>query len=266
MLPDASRARFDWVGWLVAAVPFGLLVAVGSLIMLFVLFRPLGESRRAPERLTMQMAILGPVSERERRTIWIMGLTVLGFVLGPMVGMDIRIVAPITLVLAVLFGIFDKQGLRELDWGYMLFLGVVLTVPNVLAGVGLDKPIASAILGILGAIGGGPIIFLLVTATITVLTRLVMDQYQGIVLFCTTLMPAAVSLGIDPWLVAITVLATSAMWFVPNQTNSYLMAYAGSEGRLFTHRAARTACFWYLIVVLGSIVLSVPYWRYLGLL
>jgi hypothetical protein len=79
-------------------------------------------------------------------------------------------------------------------------------------------------------------------------------------------MPVASSIGLNPWLVAVTVVACSAMWFLPNQTNSYLVAYAGSEGRLFSHTQARSACVWYLLIVLAGIVLSIPYWHLLGLL
>jgi len=266
LLPEADRVTFNWVGWLAAAAPLGIAVAAGSILMLFLIFRPPSQSRTAPERVDMQMALLGRMSPRELKVTWVMVLTLAGFIFGPLVGIDIRVVAPLTFVLAVLIGVSDKRSLQELDWGYLVFLGVVLTVPAVLAHVGLDDVIANKLSDVLDVVGRDPLIFLLATCAITMVARLAVDQYQGTVLFCTMLMPAAASLGINPWLVAVTVLATSAMWFVPNQTNSYVVTYASSEGRLFSHGQARLACFWYVAVVVGGLMLSVPYWRAMGLL
>ena len=40
LLPAADRARFSWVVWLLAALPMGLVILAGSIVMLLVLFRP----------------------------------------------------------------------------------------------------------------------------------------------------------------------------------------------------------------------------------
>jgi hypothetical protein len=91
-------------------------------------------------------------------------------------------------------------------------------------------------------------------------------QVQALLLLGLMLIPAAPSLGLDPWLVVVTLLATSAVWFFPSQTPGYPLAYSAAEGRLFTHTQARRAALGYVGVVLVSLGLSVPYWHLLGLL
>src|SRR5439155_26428679 len=40
LLPEASRARFDWAHWLGAAAPLGIFVSFGGLALRFLLLRP----------------------------------------------------------------------------------------------------------------------------------------------------------------------------------------------------------------------------------
>ena len=64
LLPEASRARFSWVGWFGATVPLALCVVLGSLVLLWVMFRPEPVARLPLERVSLQVAVLGPVAPR----------------------------------------------------------------------------------------------------------------------------------------------------------------------------------------------------------
>lgn len=88
----------------------------------------------------------------------------------------------------------------------------------------------------------------------------------AILLLSLAVIPVAPTLGIDPWVVIVTILATSFPWFIPSQTPEYLVAHSASEGRLYSHAQARRVSFAYTAVVLAGLVLSVPYWHLLGLL
>jgi len=103
-------------------------------------------------------------------------------------------------------------------------------------------------------------------AGISLLIRLALDQDLTVVLVGVTLLPVAPRVGVDPWIVVISVLAMSVAWFLPSQTLSYLVAQSASEGRLFSHAQARRFAFAYTALVLVGLMVSVPYWRLLGLL
>ena len=107
---------------------------------------------------------------------------------------------------------------------------------------------------------------MLAVAGISLLIRLALDQDLTVVLVGVTLLPVAPRIGVDPWVVVITVLATSVAWFLPSQTISYLVAQSASEGRLFSHAQAQRFALAYTTLVLVGLALSVPYWRLLGLL
>ena len=197
--------------------------------------------------------------------IAVLCLTVGGWIAAPFIGLDLATVALLGLLLAVAGGAFDLRAFQGLDWDFLLFIGVVLSIGKLAVGLRLDRAAATAIGGIFQSWTPGTTVFVLAVAVISVLVRLMIEQDLTVVLGGLTLIPVAPALGAHPWLVVIALLATSVAWFVPSQTPSYLVAQAASEHRLFSHEQARRfAVAWTLLTLLG-LALCVPYWRMLGL-
>jgi di/tricarboxylate transporter len=265
-MPPDSRARFDWLHWLIAALPFGLVVLVGSLIMLFAVFRPGRAAETARGRVDTQLAVLGPLSKAERSIIAVLLVTLAGWIAAPYLGLEVGTVAILGLLGAVLTGNFDRSSFKELDWNYLIFYGVALSLAGLIVALKLDQGAAELIGALFGRLGTGPLTLVLGVAAISLITRLVIGQDHGALLLSLALIPVAPTMGADPWVVVVTLAATSTLWFLPNQTPTYLVAYAASEGRLYSHAQARRAAFGYTVVTLLGLVVSVPYWHLLGLL
>jgi di/tricarboxylate transporter len=266
LLPDASRARFNWVGWVVAAAPLGLFVALGSLLLLRTMFRPEPLAQQAAQRVSLQVAALGTVTPREIGTMAILGLTVAGWIVAPWLGLDLAVIALVGLLAAVALGTFDRAALQSLDWGFLVFFGVVLAVGRLSVTVGLDRIAGTVVDRVLGTAQPGPLLFLLAVAVAGLVVRLALDQELTVVLLCVTLLPVASRVGVEPWLVVIALLTTSVAWFLPSQTPSYLVAQSASEGKLFAHAQAQRFAIVYTLLILAGLALCVPYWRALGLL
>jgi di/tricarboxylate transporter len=218
------------------------------------------------QRLRRQVAVLGPVAPREKGAIVVLVLTVTGWVAAPWLRLDLAAIALLGLLAMVALGLFDRPALQSLDWSFLIFFGVVLTVGRLSVTVGLDRAAAATVEWLLGRAQPGPLLFVLAVAAISLLIRLALDQDLSVVLMGVTLLPVAPRIGVDPWVVVITVLALSVAWFLPSQTVSYLVAQSASEGRLFSHAQAQRFAFGYTALVLLGLTLSVPYWRLLGLL
>jgi di/tricarboxylate transporter len=266
LLPEASRARFSWVGWFVAAAPLALMVAGGSMLLLRSLFPPEPVMPLPLRRVSLQMAMLGPVARRETGTIAVLVATVAGWVAAPWLGVDLATIALLGLLATVALGTFDRAALQSLDWSFLLFFGTVLTIGRLGATVGLDRLAATTVDRLLGSAQPGPWLFVLAVAGVSLLTRLVLDQDLTVVLIGVTLLPVAPRVGVDPWLVVIALLSMSVAWFLPSQTPSYLVAQSASEGRLFSHPQAQRFAIAYTVLTLLALVLCLPYWRWLGLL
>jgi di/tricarboxylate transporter len=89
LLPEASRARFGWIQWLVAAGPLGAFLGLGALLLLFLLLRPAPVSAPPRERIGLQVALLGPLSAREITVAVILAMTVAGWIVAPWLSLDL---------------------------------------------------------------------------------------------------------------------------------------------------------------------------------
>lgn len=265
LLPEASRHQFDWVHWFISALPLGAVVAVGGLVMLMLVLRPGQSAAPSPERVNVQLAVLGPPRWRELAMLGLLLLTVAGWIVAPGLGVDVGLIALLGLLGSVMTGNLDRSALQELDWNYLVFYGIALSLNRLGAALGLDHLIGTVVGGQLGQLGLGPLGLVLALGALALLTRLVLPPEQAILLLGLTLIPAAPGLGLHPWVIAMTLLATSVQWLLPSQTPSYLVAYSASEGRLYSPTQAWRAAAGFVVVTFIGLVLVLPYWHLLGL-
>ena len=266
LLPEASRARVGWIQWLVAAGPLGAFLAAGAVALLFVLLRPTPIGAPPPERLGLQVALLGPPSMREVTMAVVLLLTVAGLIAAPWLRLDLATVALLGLLAAVAVGSFDGPALQALDWGMLLFFGVVLSLGRLAGSLGIDAAAGALIGELLGPARPGPLAMVLSVAVVSLALRLVLEQDLTVLLVSLALIPVATAAGVEPWAVTIALLATSVVWFLPFQTSAYMVARSASEDRLFSHEQARRFALAYAGLTLIGLALAVPYWRLLGLL
>ena len=266
LLPEASRARFSWIQWLVAAGPLGAFLGLGALLLLFALLPAAPVSVPPRERIGLQVALLGPPSAREITMAVILVLTVAGWVVAPWLRLDLASAALLGLLAAAVAGSFDGAALQALDWGMLLFLGAVLSLGRLAAVLGIDAQAGALIQWLLGDRRPGSLGLVLAVALVSLVVRLALEQDLTVLLVSFALIPVASAAGVEPWTVTIALLATSVAWFFPFQTSSYMVARAASEDRLFTHEQARRFALAYAGLTLLGLVLAVPYWRLLGIL
>ncbi len=272
LLPESTRARFDWLHWFLAAAPLGLLVGLGSLAVLFLTLRPEADASASRERVVAQLAVLGPPTFREVAMVAVLLLTIVGSVMAPQLGLDLGTVAVLGLLGATVSGNFDRKAFQELDWDFLVFSGVALSIGTLVHALHIDQLVAENISHELQALGAqfgeaavSPLVFLLGVAVVNLALRVVIEQIEVTFLLMLALVPVAPTVGVDPWVIVITLLATSSMWFFPDETHAYVVALESSEERLFTHAQGRKVAYGYAAVTLLALALCFPYWSMLGL-
>jgi hypothetical protein len=77
--------------------------------------------------------------------------------------------------------------------------------------------------------------------------------------------PFAHAAGLSPLIMGLVALKAGNLFLLPQQSPYYLTLYYGTEERAFGHRDARPFAWVYAGAVLAGFLLSLPYWRALGL-
>lgn len=264
LMPIKDQVEFTWLRWFISAAPLGAIIAAGSFLAMRALFRsgPVPAPSRDPLRL--QRAILGPPSRRELAILAIVGLMLAGWIVGPRFLWQPGVVALFAFIaIMVATGV---SNLKDLDWEYLVFFGVALSIADVADGLQLDKIVGEAAAASLAQLGLGGAAFVILAGVLTIVTKSLLAADQAILLLSLALIPVATAVHISPWLAAVAILALGLSWHIPAQSPEYLVAYGASHGRLYSHAQARRLAFAYDGIALGGLAVCLPYWHLLGLI
>jgi DASS family divalent anion:Na+ symporter len=222
--------------------------------------------RGVREVVQRQAATLGPLSQRELVTFAAVVLFAVGLVGQPVFRVDGAWVALGALALLFVGGALDRDGYRRtIDWGYLTFFGVLLSVSNVLHGVHVDDWLATVLTPAARSVGNSAELLIMLSLLVIAL-RLVLPSIPARYLLTITVVPIAAPLGISPWVAGFVVFVMSEPWLIANQGTLLQMMRGETEGQAFTDKQSVLLGVGLTVATLMAIALSIPYWLALGLI
>jgi anion transporter len=266
LLPPASRARFGFIQWFLAGLWLHVVIFVITWLAIVAWLRPERAVVRSRDTVRAQLRILGPMTRGERVAIAVLVALVLAFVAGPAVGLDPAWAALVAMVALGAANVLDAQAFRGINWQFMVFFGVMLSLGEVFHALGVDAWLAARVAVPLTPLGHNPTLFILAVALAGYAVNFFVRWQAACGLMTLVLVPVALPLGIEPWIVGMTALVTTNMWFLPYQSTIYQALYYGTDEKAFAHGQVRKVALAYGVACLAGLAASVPLWRAMGLL
>lgn len=269
LLPADVQARFDMLHWLLAALPWFVVVVVLTYASIVLLYRPKGEGATKDVKAPSQKSEnLGPMSRHEKQMCAIILATVVLWVAEPLHHIPAHIVALAAFVLVIACGILGKDGLRkDIAWEPLVFVGIAMGLPNVFGEVGIQDWAVQVAGPAFEALAGNPYLFVLGAAVITLVVRfLIVSEMAYLNIVMVFLVPLCASVGFNPWVVGFAMYAVITPWFVLYQSATYLAAFYSVDGQMAHHADLAKYCVVYTLICMLALVVSVPYWQWMGLL
>jgi DASS family divalent anion:Na+ symporter len=208
------------------------------------------------------------MSREEKITLVVLLLTIALWITERMHGLSEGVVAVTSMCVLLGFNIFDREDFRGgIDWPAIIFIGSVNNLGTVVQALGIDKYIGHALESSITAYMSNVYLFIVLLVAVMVMTRFVIVSITAaVVVFALVLVPLAAAHGINPWIIAVVVFASTNTWFAFYQNSTYLCAFYATGGEMVKHRQmVRLAAIYVAVSTLG-LLLSVPYWRLLGLI
>lgn len=270
VLPVEAQRDLNWITWALYGAPANIILFVGMLASLLWLYRPApGDRRLTGDRATLlalQQALLGPMSRHEKIALGV-GIGLLaGFITQPLHGVDPAWVAVLAAGVLAATRVVTADTLRAVNWNFALLFGVLISLATVFKHTQLDRWIADRIAATVGDLIATPVVFVLALALLCFAVSFVVRWQAAAPLITIALAPVASASGVHPFVVGLVALIAGNGFFLPYQSTSYLALCAGTGGQLFAHRQALPAAFAYAAWAMAAVALSVPVWRWMGLL
>jgi di/tricarboxylate transporter len=264
VLPEATRAEVSWLVWLQAVLVLEGVSLGAALGWIVWQCRPAEQSPVRETVLQAQLELLGPPSRDEHITA-LVALVVLGaWITQPWHGVDPAWLTLAGLCLLVATQVLDRTALQQVDWAFLLFMGIAFSLADLAAHVGADAWFAARAREALGGLTS-PASAVAAAVLLTMAIRFALPWQTAVPLLTVALTPFAQAAGLSPFIMALVALKAGNVFLLPQQSPYYLTLYYGTEERAFGHREARPFAWVYAGAVLAGFLLSLPYWRALGL-
>jgi anion transporter len=270
VLPAEAQKDLNWVTWALYGAPATIILFVGVVASIVWLYRPAaGDRQRSSGQaasLALQRALLGPMSRDEKIALGVGIGLLLGFTTQPLHHVDPAWVAVLAAGVLAATRVVTVATLRAVNWDFALLFGVLISLATVFGRTGLDRWMAERIAAAAGDPSAAPVVFVVVVALLCFAISFVVRWQAAAPLITIALAPVASAAGVHPFIVGLIALLAGNGFFLPYQSTAYLALYSGTGGKLFTHAQALPAALAYGIWTMIALALSVPVWRWMGLL
>ena len=269
LMPEHIRGELTLVRWTVAMLPWGIVTFLGAFASISLLYKPKHKIEISREHINEMLHDLGPVSRDEKITIAVVGICMLCWVFERQ--LDIPSVVPALMGMGLLmsFGVINKVDYNtHISWSLIAFVGCAINMTHAISAVGIDKWIGDNFASSLAGVISNPYLFMTAVAGAMVATRfIIIDPLTCFTLYIVVLSPFCEAAGISPWILAMCTYIFCQPWFARYQNVNYLAGFAsaGGDDKLDFTKSVRY-CFAYNIVALAGVLVSIPYWRLLGLI
>jgi sodium-dependent dicarboxylate transporter 2/3/5 len=264
-LDRVTGLHFDFMRWMVFALPIGIAAQVGMLVLSVRRWPPaIKHAAGLTESVQRDLAALGPVRPAEYRAMAVFGLAILGW-LSPSVlrlglgedalatgwaerSLSESIVALLAASLLFIIPAADTQSepqrarqpllswerATRIDWGTVFLLGSGLALGDLAIDTGLADAIGNTLENLLGA-GASPLLMLFAITTVTIYMTELVSNTATINMLLPVVIPLATRTGGDPVPVVITAaIAASFAFMLPVSTPPNAIVYGTGRVRLPT--------------------------------
>ena len=269
LLPQTIKADFGWLSWFLVALPSAVLITVFMGAAIHTLL-PLSTAERndlAGKNLQLNVDELGPISSRDWIAVSALLVTVAGWLTAQLHGINETWIALAGLLIFLLTGTLDAdQFKRKLDWGLVIFIGVLNSMGALTAHLKVDRWLIEISKDSLERFHSGPYGFLIALFVLVSAARFLLRKPVCAALFPLVLIPLSDSVGIHPGVLVVVSCMIAECFILGYQDGPYQIAYAGDGDSPFSHSQARRILAAKYLATILAIFVSIPYWRMLGLM
>jgi DASS family divalent anion:Na+ symporter len=267
LFPKAYQ-NVTWASWLLYALPWAIVVFIGSGLAIYYLYKP-PQTVALPKRFASdELTRLGPMGRDEKLTFLVMVVTLALWMTESIHKISSGEVAVLSICVLLAFNVLNRDDFRKgIDWSAIVYVGCIMNIGMVFQALKIDMWLGHALEPTIARFLSNPYLFVVVLAISVFLARFVIISLAATaVIFTIVLTPLVTTHGMHPWIIAFVSFASANIWFLFFMNSYYLLSFYGTGGEMVEHRQMIKLSFAYAVIAIIGFLVSVPYWRLLGLI
>ena len=268
LLPQSMRETFTWTYWLQCGITWGIFMLAVMAFAILVLYKPKEDVAMPAGFVASELKKLGTISAKEKITLITLVSTLLLWMTEKIHGIPASMAALTALCVLLAAQVFDREDFRKLIvWDAVFNLGAIIGLGSVIPALKIDKWIGQVLGPILTPFVANIAIFAVCLSITVYLVRFILvSQTSTVAVMIIVFLPLAIQHNINPWIVAFIIYCASNVWNTFYQSPAWLAGYYATGGEMVTHRQMIKLSVSYMIVSVLGILISIPVWRFMGLL
>jgi anion transporter len=267
LFPKAYQ-NVTWTSWLVYALPWAIVTFIGTTLAIYFLYKPAQTAPLSKSFGSDELARLGPMKRDEKITAVVLVLT-LGFWMTESIHrISSGEVAVFSICALLALNVIDRSDFRRgIDWSAIIYVGCIMNIGSVFQALKIDMWLGHALGPAVSTFVSNPYLFVVALALAVYLSRLVIISLAATaVIYTIVLSPLVITHGMHPWIIAFVSFAASNIWFLFFMNSYYLLSFYATGGEMVEHRQMIKLSAAYAAVAIVGFLVSVPYWRLVGLI
>lgn len=267
LLPQETINKTTWGSWFLDSLPFTGIYFLVSFLFIINAYRPQKHNEIKETMVKPQLDSLGKITKQEGILLFVILLTILGFITQSLHHIQPAFIAGAGFIILFASNILTEKNIKtDIDWNFMLSFGALISLGSIISASGLPKLFSEELSPFLSHFKNSPTTFLVVVSLLVIIARFALPLPAGLLVGILPTVPIAVSIGINPIVIAFVVLIASNPWFMIHQNSVYQNFMEATSGKVFEHKTVWKMSFWQCVAIFIAIMASVPYWTFRGLM
>lgn len=259
----------SWLGWFKYMSVPGLAASALTCLTQLLVFKPTVPFKVDKEQLREEASKLGPMSAKEKRTLFWVGLAVLFWATDAFHGIHpgwIAALAAVGLALPRIGNVITPATWSSVPMGTLFFLIAAMGIGKVGEYTGMNTWVANLVLP--ETAPTNPFIFAALVTAVAVCIHMVLGSVLAVLsIVAPTMITFAQAAGWDPLVGSLlSYIAILGHWILPMHSMNVLVGVGESGGMYDDMDAARLGIPVTLVVFIVNILVAIPWWMLTGLI
>ncbi|MBK5958674.1 hypothetical protein CCR97_10690 [Rhodoplanes elegans] len=258
----------SWMDWLLWSLPWGLVVGVGMTVAILILYAPKEKVALPANYGKEALAKIGPMTKDEKIVLAVLICALLMWMTEGYHKINSGVVA--VTAMCTLLGVRTMTAndfKNGIEWPAVMLIGSVFNMASVIGFLKIDKYLGSLLGPFLDSVIRQPVLFVAFMAiSVYGLKFLLTNMTSMSVMFAMILSPLLVPLGVNPWIVIFVTFCAGGIWVLRYTNTIYMCAQFGTKDEMATDGQMVKLTFVYMVLIVLGAVVSIPWWKMLGLM
>lgn len=267
-LQQQENFSLQTIGWLNIAIVPVLLIVLANIIMMPLMFYSKEKPSANKTVIKEQIDLLGNFSRSEKYSLYSVSLLFISVLFSSFHFISITWIAMLLFTSLLALKCIDiKDWVKKTNWSFFLFLGSVIGIGAGIIDLGLNETLKNCIIYIANSSLTNEINVLTFIILLSIILRLAFSAWPALVIMMLISFPVSEISGINLLSIMFTLLIISDMWFFPYQSHHYKTFVENLDSTSLLHNKKTFLTYNIIMnaVKISSIYISIPYWKYLGI-